>query len=157
MSMWRDAEPQIDHPKEKAEDSDVESNIDQGEATAVRTSSGPESPDHTKTLTQASNRRVIPADTEDDFWADVDEALAAEAETQQVTEPPPSTHQSYPDEDDLEDWFDLDKNPNSLPSNTVDEQGSETNDMEVDSVPNIVPERFLSPPTEDNWDEDLFV
>jgi hypothetical protein len=156
MSIWRDAEHQTSQPLGKADDSDV-SDSDQEEPTNAREPSSPANPNSTQSFAQPSNRRVIEDDDEDAFWAGLDEGVAsAEPNLQPAIEPPKEITPSYGDDEEMDAWLGLD-NIDPTPPKPDNQQTSKSNSMEVDPAPNAVPQRFLSPPTADNWDEDLFV
>lgn len=156
--MWRDADGQISQPPRNLNDSDASNSEQEEPALVDPTPSNPGNPNPTQPVTQTSTRRVIEAVDDDDLWADVNEVVAAaESNPQPPMEVPENATQPYPDDDELEAWFDLNKNQDPTPLKADGKQASESNSMEIDPAPNTVPQRFVSLPTADNWDEDLFV
>jgi hypothetical protein len=146
MSMWRDSERRLNNDKEDLNKSDLSDSEDHEAPKANNASSQDKT---TSEPTQAQPiRRTIDLD-DDDMWADVDDVLESleNAKAPQTKESPlnePLTKPLSVDDDDLEDWFKADNEPD--------------NNMDIDGeVPDKAPpSRFLSPPTADNWDDDLF-
>ncbi|KIM28752.1 hypothetical protein M408DRAFT_23414 [Serendipita vermifera MAFF 305830] len=157
MGMWRDAErptvvdQEVKDPN-KSDDSEEEyQNVPiDGNKDGPQTAFTPAPP--------PSTRRVIDLDDDDDMWKDMDEVIVdMDMINVAKTVPQPKVvPQSNPDDDDLEDWF----NADAEPSNSSNRPGQEPPDrMDVDNPTGnapVNPTRYLSPPTADNWDEDLF-
>jgi hypothetical protein len=166
MSMWRDAEsssqrPERDPNKSDSSDNEHEENIAAAASSTLdgtRTQQSVTSPPVQPT---ATSRAVPVGDDDADLWDNVDEALA-ELQTNNYRPPDaplnkPPAPESYPDDDELEDWFNADSEPMiQKPTQPVPHSDS----MEVDDAAGpsttINPQRMLSPPRADNWDEDLF-
>lgn len=151
MSMWRDAarapqEPQRDDKPDTSDEEDVPNASPKlipitALTTATTTSAQPMTTDRV---------RVI----EEDLWYD-EEAAIAELEvldTTKVTAPPPKPQPTTVDEDDIEDWFNT--GPDEF-SHQLAKISKPPDAMDIDPTPPNQ-RRYLSPPTTDNWDEDLF-
>jgi hypothetical protein len=166
MSMWRDAETSSQRPERDPNKSDSSDNENEENLAAAAASSNLDS-----TRTQQSvaspraqptaNSRAVPVGDDADLWDDVDEALA-ELQTNNYRPPTapsnnPPGPQSYPDDDELEDWFNADSDPViQKPTQSVPHPDPMDVDDSAGPSTTISPQRMLSPPRADNWDEDLF-
>jgi hypothetical protein len=158
--MWRDAErPKVvdeDVDPNKSDDSDQENQAARSGGTrdtsqvAAPASSPPRPP---------AAQRVINLDDEDDIWADMEDAVA-EVDMSSVTNAAPAKPKPAPqpsaDDDDLEDWFNADSEPRVTSKGPSAPEPPDKMDIDepLSAPPN--PKRYLSPPREDNWDEDLY-
>ncbi|PVF95604.1 hypothetical protein CPB86DRAFT_566496 [Serendipita vermifera] len=138
MSIWKDSERRIDEEKGDPNKSDS-SDLDQ-DGTSKAKDTSPQNPTSSAPTQAQPIRRIIDPEDDDDMWLDVDDALESleQAKAPETNKPPVAV-----DDDDLEDWFKAD---DGAPK-----------DMDIDSTkPDTAPSRFLSPPTAENWDDDLY-
>lgn len=153
MSMWRDANRTSNHTGRDSNKSDTDEETDKKEETSgqSRIAPAPTMSVTTSNMNGPQSHQTV----DEDLWDDLDDAIeqAQEQERRGETLPIASKEgpQSIPDDDDLEEWF----NTGPTISNTkFIAHPKPPDDMEIDDTP--PQRRMLSPPTADNWDDDLF-
>lgn len=153
MSMWRDANRTSNHTGRDSNKSDTDEETDKQKETSgqSRIAPAPTMSVTTSNMNGPQSHQTV----DEDLWDDLDDAIeqAQEQERRGETLPIASKEgpQSIPDDDDLEEWF----NTGPTISNTkFIAHPKPPDDMEIDDTP--PQRRMLSPPTADNWDDDLF-
>jgi len=139
----------------KQDDSDQENQVDSG-----RNISGAAPSALSPSRSQAA-LNIINFEEEDAIWKDMDEAVAElDVNTAERVAPakPKPVSRFAGDEDDLEDWFNADSESQVPWEEPSASKLPGADDMDIDKSQGIPPnpKRYLSPPTEHNWDEDLF-
>lgn len=154
MSMWRDAGRTGNHPERDPNKSETDEELDEPDVITGQRGTGPISNTAaTAPRADAPRSRQV---ADDDLWNDLDDAIEqAQEQDRQEKWLPASTRaaapQPMPDDDDLENWFNTGPTTSSTKSGV---HSAPSDGMEVDDAPPS--RRMLSPPTADNWDEDLF-
>lgn len=160
--MWRDAETTgriHERDPNKSDSSEEEENVAVAATTAPVDRNAQTSAPPTSTRVAATSVSAT-MDDDVDLWDDVDDALAELQATNQHQPAAPlrkPAQASYPDDDELEEWFNADSEPVLPQKKQTEPQGDSMDIDDIAEAPTGTnPQRMLSPPRADNWDEDLF-